>query len=351
MSFASFEKNLIQKISARLAPAAPGVQVQIHQGGRKISDITVGQTYPYYDLASLTKIIFTVQMMMKTFDEDRWNLNTKVKEILPWYPEEKTLISQLLNHSSGLPWWFPFFEKLDLKTSSINKWTESARFIRDMEFSDEAVSVYSDVGFILLGHVLESIYEKPLATIWEEAKEQFYPRSTFNFHPENKPTNKIQFYAPTERSEWRGKLIQGEVHDDNTWAFGGVSSHAGLFGSIDDLGWFALLLRSQLKGISKTAIRQKTAKLFAARSRPEDKGDWALGYMMPTPGSSSSGSHFSKASIGHTGFTGTSIWYDPAQDLSIVILSNRVFLGRDNKEFAALRPQIHNWIVEGLRKT
>lgn len=351
MSFASFEKNLIQKIQTRLGPAAPGVQIQVHQDGRKVSDITVGETYPYYDLASLTKIIFTVQMMMKAFDEERWGFKTHVRDVLKWFPDDKILITQLLNHSSGLPWWFPFFEKLDLQTSNINKWTESARFIRDMKIGDEDKSVYSDVGFIMLGHILENLYEKPLSAIWEMAKEQFYPRSTLNFHPENKPVNKIQFYAPTERSEWRGKLIQGEVHDDNTWAFGGVSSHAGLFGSVDDLGWFALLLRSQLKGISKTSIRQKTAKVFSQRARPEGKGDWALGYMMPTLGASSSGTHFSKFSIGHTGFTGTSFWYDPVQDLSIVILSNRVFLGRDNKEFAALRPEIHNWIVEGLHRT
>jgi CubicO group peptidase (beta-lactamase class C family) len=351
MSFTSFEKNLVQKISSRLAPAAPGIQIQVHQAGRKISDLSVGETYPYYDFASLTKIIFTTQAMMKAFDDGLWNSKSTVKEFLPWFQDERVLILQLLNHSSGLPWWFPFFEKLEIQTSTLNKWNEAGRLIRDMEIKDESQSVYSDVGFIVLGHLLESLYEKPLAVIWEDLKERFYPRSTLNFHPGNKPKNKTLFYAPTERSEWRAKLIQGEVHDDNTWALDGVSSHAGLFGSIDDLGWFAIMIRSQLKGHSKTEIRQKTAKFFAARSRPEGKGDWALGYMMPTPGSSSSGTLFSKFSIGHTGFTGTSFWYDPIQDLSVVILSNRVFLGRDNKEFAQLRPQIHNWIVEGLRKT
>lgn len=351
MSFTSFEKNLVQKIQERLAPAAPGVQIQVHQAGRKISDLSIGETYPYYDLASLTKIIFTTQAMMKAFDEELWNLKTRVKDFLPWFQDEHTLVTQLLNHSSGLPWWFPFFEKVEMTTSSINKWTSGARLIRDMETKEDGTSVYSDVGFIVLGHLLESIYDRPLKMIWETLKDQFYPRSTLNFHPDNKPKNKIQFYAPTERSEWRSKLIQGEVHDDNTWAFGGVSSHAGLFGSIDDLGWFSIMIRNHLKGHSKTEVRQKTAKLFASRSLAEGKGDWALGYMMPTPGNSSSGAHFSKFSIGHTGFTGTSFWYDPIQDLSIAILSNRVFLGRDNKEFALLRPQIHNWIVEGLRKT
>jgi CubicO group peptidase (beta-lactamase class C family) len=72
--------------------------------------------------------------------------------------------------------------------------------------------------------------------------------------------------------------------------------------------------------------------------------------MMPTPGQSSSGNYFSNDSIGHTGFTGTSVWYDPQKDLSVAILSNRVFYGRENKEFSNLRPQIHNWVIEGLKR-
>jgi CubicO group peptidase (beta-lactamase class C family) len=140
------------------------------------------------------------------------------------------------------------------------------------------------------------------------------------------------------------------VHDDNAWAFGGLSTHAGLFGSIDDLGWFALFMRSELKGYAKTSVKPKTAQFFASRSLPPGKGDWALGYMMPTPGNSSAGNYFSPFSIGHTGFTGTSLWYDPQADLSIAILSNRVFYGRENKEFATLRPQIHNWIIEGMKR-
>jgi CubicO group peptidase (beta-lactamase class C family) len=190
----------------------------------------------------------------------------------------------------------------------------------------------------------------PLIEIWSRIKEEFYPRTSLEVHDSNLPKAPVRLYAPTERCEWRSKLIQGEVHDDNTWAFGGVSSHAGLFGSIDDLGWYALLLRSQIKGISKTSIKQKTAQLFAQRSRPVGRGDWALGYMMPSPGASSSGSYFSPYSIGHLGFTGTSIWYDPVADVSIGMVSNRVFYGRDKNEFAALRPKIHDLIIEGMKK-
>ncbi len=353
MSSSQFEQKLIKQIEPVLAPASPGVQVQVHQGGRKICDISVGETYPYYDLASLTKIIFTTQLMMKAFDEGRWNLETKVKDILSWFPYSALLIKDLLTHFSGLTWWFPIYKKLDLNASRVDRWTESARIIRDLQLENEHKdeSVYSDIGFILLGHILEGLYSLPLLDLWTRTKETFYPGTSLEFHENNQPKAKVQYYAPTERCLWRGRTLQGEVHDENAWSFGGISSHAGLFGSVDDVSWFGFFVRSQLRGISKTAIRQKTAQVFASRARPSGKGDWALGYMMPTPGSASCGIYFSPYSIGHTGFTGTSIWYDPSIDLIVTILSNRVFLGRENKEFVKLRPQIHNWIIEGLRRT
>ncbi|MEZ0392404.1 MAG: serine hydrolase domain-containing protein [Pseudobdellovibrionaceae bacterium] len=350
MSLSSFEKKLKKQIEAVLAPASPGLQVQVHQTGKKVCDLAVGETYAYYDFASLTKVVFTVQAMMKAYDEGRWNLKSKVKEFCPWFAHDEVTVAQCLTHSTGLTWWMPLYQQLDLSTSSLNRWTEGARILRSLPLQKSEASVYSDLGFILLGHVLESLYALPLIEVWERLKADIYPRSTLEFHRDNQPVHSSRYYAPTERCRWRQKTIQGEVHDDNTWAFGGVSTHAGLFGSIDDLGWFALYLRTQMKGFSKLSIKSKTAQLFASRARPQGKGDWALGYMMPTPGGSSSGNYFSPDSIGHTGFTGTSIWYDPSRDLSVSILSNRVFYGRENKEFASLRPQIHNWIIEGLKR-
>ncbi len=347
----SLEGKLKKQIEKALPGVSPGVQVQAHLAGKKVCDFSVGETYAYYDLASLTKIIFTVQAMMKAYEEGRWNLKSKVKEFCPWFLHDDVLVADCLSHSSGLVWWMPLYQQLDLTTSRLNRWTEAARIVRGLSLEKNEASVYSDVGFIVLGHILESLYSAPLIEIWNRLKDEIYPRTTFEFHVDNVAPQSVKHYAPTERCPWRQKTIQGEVHDDNTWALGGVSAHAGLFGSIDDLGWFALYLRSTLKGYAKTTVKPKTAQLFATRARPLGKGDWALGYMMPTVGTSSSGQYFSQASIGHTGFTGTSIWYDPVQDLSISMVSNRVFLGRENKEFAALRPQIHNWIIEGLKRS
>lgn len=345
------ESRLKTKIEAKLSGAAPGLQVQVHQGGRKFCDISVGETYPYYDLASLTKIIFTVPALMLAFEKGLWTLDSKVIDFWPDFPHGDIRVVQLLTHSSGAIWWHPFFKELNLDSPISARRSQLKEIIKTLPFESRDESVYSDVGFMMLGALLEAMEQKSLEEIWTSMKTELYPGlSTLDFHRENRSPQPARFYAPTERDPWRGRLIQGEVHDENTYALGGVSSHAGLFSSIDDVSWYGLFLRSQLLGISKTSFKLKTARVFTTRARPLGKGDWALGFMMPTPGAASCGDYFSPYSVGHLGFTGTSLWYDPHTDLLVVILSNRVLLGRDIKEFAKLRPQIHNWVVEELKR-
>lgn len=351
MKLAVLEKALAEQIAPRIRDVTPGVVLRAYQSGRLVVDMAVGDTAAYYDLASLTKIIFTVQAMMAAFEKGKWKLDTKVAEILPWFQHKETRVTELLTHSAGFVWWLPLYKELDINKSIPERREQLRKILSDLPVEKKEMSVYSDIDFLLLGFVLEQLYEKPLPEIWTDIKNEFYLGTTFEFHPNNQPIYRPSLYAPTEECPWRRRLLQGEVHDENTWALGGLSTHAGLFGSIDDLGWFALMLRSQLLGIGRSSIKLKTMKLFAHRARPEGQGDWALGYMMPTPGSASCGVHFNLESIGHTGFTGTSLWFDPKQDLAVAILSNRVLYGRENKAFQQLRPQIHNWIVEGLKKS
>jgi len=351
VKFSVLEKNLMNHLESHIRDVTPGVMVRAYQNGRLVCDISMGSTYAYYDLASLTKIIFTVQAMMLAFEEKKWNLDSKVKSFLPWFRHEALRIQDLLNHSSGLIWWKPFYQELNLQNTWQKRRKKKKKMIEKLEIESGDVSVYSDVGFILLGFILEEFYGLDLLALWNKIKDHFYEGTTLEFHPRNQTTHRMSLFAPTEECPWRKKLLQGEVHDENAWAMGGVSTHAGLFGSIDDLGWYSLHLRSQILGIARYQIKQKTTQLFIKNSRPEGKGDWALGFMLPSPGKSSCGGYFSLNSIGHTGFTGTSMWYDPKADLAVCILSNRLVYGRDNKSFAELRPQIHNWIVEGLKKS
>lgn len=351
MRLTTMERNLSALIEPELKDVTPGVQVRAFQNGKIVCDIALGQTYPYYDLASLTKIIFTTQAMMMAYDRGLWNLKTKVKDHLPWFAHPM-LIRDLLSHWTGFQPWIPFYKSLDLN-QSVEVRRENLRLqlqeIAPLKNFDKAV--YSDINFLLLGFVMESLFEKKLTDLWLHVKDHFYSGTTLDFHQDNKPLFKLEHYAPTEECPWRKRLLQGEVHDENTWSLGGVSSHAGLFGTIEDLGWYVLHLRSQMMGIARYEVKQKTALLFSKKAVEEGKGDWALGFMMPTPGSSSCGHYFDLSSIGHTGFTGTSVWYDPKIDLAICILSNRLVYGRENTRFKDLRPKIHNWLVEGLRKS
>lgn len=351
MKYSSQEHKLIEKIEKNITDVTPGVCARAYHLGRLVCDINVGLTYPYYDLASLTKVIFTQQAMMEAFDQGHWNLTTKVKEILPDFKHSEVLITELLTHTSGLEWWIPFYKDIpiDKKWSDKRLWIFQKINQSSIKKTDKAV--YSDLGFILLGFVLEKIYQKSILDVWNDLKSRYYPTTTLGFHVENKTDIPKAQFAPTEDCAWRKKIMRAEVHDENTWSFGGVSSHAGLFGSIEDVSAVGLNLRSQLQGIARYNIRQKTAQLFATRAIPSEVGDWALGYMMPSLQSPSCGPHFSIFSIGHTGFTGTSMWYDPRHDLLVIVLSNRIHYGRDNKAFIQLRPQIHSWIFESLKRT
>ncbi|MCM2283108.1 MAG: serine hydrolase, partial [Bdellovibrionaceae bacterium] len=169
------------------------------------------------------------------------------------------------------------------------------------------------------------------------------------FHVGNQPPHARRLYAPTEFCPWRKKTIQGEVHDENTWVLGGVAPHAGLFGTLDDLSRWGLCLRSSLRGGSGGLARPETVARFARRALPRARGDWALGFMLPGLKGASCGKYFSRLSVGHLGFTGTSLWYDPRRDLLVTVLSNRVHPTRENKLFPQLRGFLHDSVVESLQ--
>lgn len=352
------EKNLIEKLKIAIQDVTPGVVVRAYQTGRLICDIQVGQTHPYYDLASLTKVFFTQQTMMQAFDQGHWAFEgekSKVKDFLPDFFHSEMTIQSLMTHSSGLDWWQPFYKDLVTDNNISQNWQTKRELIyalinKSESYKPTGKSVYSDLGYILLGFILEKIYQKNILEIWIDTKTSYYPDSTVDFNLNNQPLFDVSSYAPTEECSVRKQVLRGVVHDENTWALGGISSHAGLFGSIDDLSAMAMNTRSQLMGIAKYKIRQKTAQVFATRSVPTEVGDWAMGYMMPSVENPSCGPHFSIHSIGHTGFTGTSFWYDPRNDLLVLALSNRVNYGRDNRRYVSLRPQIHSWIFESLKR-
>ena len=327
----------------------PGFYLQAFFQGEKITDMKLGKIHRFYDLASLTKIIFTTTYFMDAVDQKKLILSTRLKEILPWYPGSQVLLSQLLNHSVGYEPWLPFYKKIPSGLNPEQSFQQVQHFCSRSPVKKRKKSLYSDLNFFLLGAVMEQVEKKPLIFIWKKLREKFYKRSQFHFNYENKRQYPKSSYAPTENCPWRKEIITGQVHDENAFALGGVAPHAGLFGRIEDLSLFGLLLRNSFLGKNSSFVKQKTVKQFTRRSLPESRGDWALGFMCPSASGSSAGQWMDKNSFGHTGFTGTSLWYDPELDLLICLVSNRIHPSRKNRGFISLRPKLHDWIVEFLK--
>jgi CubicO group peptidase (beta-lactamase class C family) len=356
----TFERLFLEKLGDSWEGATPGFVAQAYSKGRKVLDLEVGKTYERYDLASLTKILFTTTALMALYDEKRFRLNDPVSRWVSWFPEDHPArLRDLLTHSAGLTWWYPFFKTLAPKTDRVKSpeeaWEIFQAILKRKVLSDieknplvwpVEKSVYSDLDYFLLGIALESITGSTLYTAWANIRDRL-ELSGLDFNRNNKPKYARSTYAPTEKDKWRGKTLQGEVHDENTWALKGVAPHAGLFGPIEDLTGYGLLLRAAMRGSGSSIFpSEKTVAKFTKRAIPRSRGDWGLGFVMPSKAASTAGPLFSMKSVGHTGFTGTSLWYDPGKDLLITILSNRVHPTRDNSAFQKLRPMIHSWIAE-----
>ncbi len=353
------ESRFLEKLGDTWETATPGFCVQAFHRGKKIVDIEVGETYRYYDLASLTKIVFSATALMMKADEKIFRVSDPVSRWVPWFPEGTPhRLRDLLSHTAGLTWWYPFYKavakKTNARTSPEEAWEVFQSILKRKVLADvkksnlkEEKAVYSDLDLFMLGIAMESISGTTLYTVWSEARDRMDLRDT-DFHRDNEPKRAVAKYAPTEKdSSWRKKVLQGQVHDENTYALKGVAPHAGLFGTLDDLSQFGLLLRKSMRGEkTKRFASPETVRLFTKRAIPRTRGDWALGFMMPTKGGSSCGPMFSLDSVGHTGFTGTSLWYDPRRDLLVTLVSNRVYPTRENKEFQTLRPLVHTWIAE-----
>lgn len=343
----SFEKKLHLKIQDVPRDAAPGFRLMVAHKGKIVANVDWGKTSTYYDLASLTKIIFTTTQFMGMQSQKKINVDESIQKYLSWYPYTAK-IKQLLSHTAGNEWWLPFYKTIAPLATVYEKKQKLRLMIRDLKPKKTNMSVYSDIDFFLLGFLMEEILENSLESIWSEFLESQFDNNQMHFNKNDKSLFAKSLYAPTEKCLWRGRTLQGEVHDENTWALGGVSSHAGLFGRVEDVMAWGLWLRSAIK-TSNTFVTSTVAEKFTRRAIPVKAGDWSLGFMMPTKGSASCGSYFDLASIGHTGFTGTSFWFDKKQDVIVVLLSNRIYPTRKNEVFRSQRPRIHNMVMEVLK--
>ena len=295
-----------------------------------------------FDLASLTKVIATTTFAMRAVDGGKLQLEERVAERLPAWrgaDREDVTVRDLLAHASGLTAYLPFY-----RDHRGRQEFESAISSGPLEYMPRTRSIYSDLGFILLGFILEDVGEPAGTALGEQfaciARSVTSEILTYNLPPAFRP-----LAAPTEVDPWRGRLLQGEVHDENAWALGGSAGHSGLFGTVGAVGAFARAVLRTIAGEPLLA-KPRTAHAFIRRMGIPDSSR-ALGWdtMLPT---SSCGTKLSATAIGHTGFTGTSLWIDWERDLYIVLLTNRVHPTRDNNQLKALRPAVHDAVVMEL---
>lgn len=318
-----------------------------------------------FDLASLTKALATSVALMLLVREKKLRLDDQVTRVIPMYGvfgKSLTTFRHLLNHSAGLPAWKPYFEEIikGEKTGRVNFVASRAakNYVYEqihrerLEAAPGTRTVYSDLGFMALGEVIEILTGNTLDRFCQE--KIFKPlklRSTGFVDLTQIRTRRLQpvdeMIAPTEDCPWRKKILCGEVHDDNAYAMGGVAGHSGLFSSARDVHALIARLSQCLLG-KDNFVPQILLREFLSRDDASQDRNFALGWDTPSADNSASGTLFSPRSVGHLGFTGCSIWWDLEKNCHVVLLTNRVHPSRKNEKIKQFRPHVHDLIMKAL---
>jgi serine-type D-Ala-D-Ala carboxypeptidase len=351
----------------------PGAQLAVRLRGElqcmvmagRLSSEPLGtpvQPSTIYDLASLTKPLVTATSILLLIQAAKVALEDSVQQTLAELegtPIGQATVRDLLTHRSGLPGWRPFYEQLDARgmipgLSSLDQPVKQRvlQMIRDepLIYVRGERNIYSDLGFMLLGFLVERLSGVALDLWCEEAIFRPLRADPLLFCPTAGQaqlrvagsTVDISRIAPTERDEWRNRLLCGEVHDENAAAMGGIAGHAGLFGTAESV---LAVSGAWLCGYHErgSVLDGRLVRQFTARQNFSTRSSWALGWDTPSS-PSSSGSFFSEESFGHLGYTGTSLWIDPRCELEVVLLSNRVHPSRRNEKIKVFRPYIHDLV-------
>jgi CubicO group peptidase (beta-lactamase class C family) len=349
--------------SAIAAGAAPGAVLAVSSRGDHfvygtgrlgLDDATRPDARTIYDLASLTKVIGFTTAMMLAVDEGRIDLDAPASRYVPAFAgggRDSITVRQLLVHAGGLPPFRLLYRETETREAALALTDTTA-----LASPPGTEEVYSDLGIIVLTQALEAVYGEPLDALL--ARRVFAPLAMHDtrYRP---PAEWLPRIAPTERDPWRGRIVRGEVHDENTARLGGVSGHAGLFSSGRDLlvlGEWLLARWAGRRPADRSGaggdpapflVSERTVRAFTRRQNLVPGSTRALGWDTPSE-RGSAGSLTSRRSIGHTGFTGTSIWIDPDRELVIVLLSNRVHPTRENPRWHPVRRLMADLVVRTL---
>lgn len=304
-----------------------------------------------FDVSSLTKPIVTTSLILKLVDQGKIKLDMPLAKVLPDFlqeeerggsQKERVTIRHLLKHMSGLPSWKPYFKDLkeqrpDLFGTDLAKdWYLSKISQEALIYPPAYVRTYSDLGFMLLGILIEKLNAQSLDKSFQEQFAAPLDLQQTRFFPLGRSNLQGISLAATENCAWRQKLLQGEVHDDNAYAMGGVAGHAGLFQNARDCHRFLVELQKGLKGQSPHFSQDKLLDFIGPKNKVK------AGWDSPEPEGSQAGSHFSYDTIGHLGFTGCSVWLDLGKEVHMILLTNRVHVSREDGRIKTFRPVLHD---------
>lgn len=331
---------LVQKSREKVHHSAYGLRAEVPRK-EEMSQDTI------FDLASLTKVVVTTTLALRLIEMGQWKLSDSVERYLDEFDNPEITVLNLLTHTSGLTAWADLFSGSGKREDALEKlFTDRWPILEPVVPPGEQV-IYSDLNFIVLGLAIEKTVGKCLAEIARE--EIFCPMDMKDtcFNPAEEVKSRV---APTEDSPLRKGIIRGSVHDENCHALEGVSGHAGLFSTAADLGNFVSALLNDGSYRNRRLLGARAIDLLRRNYTEGLSENRGLGWKLAGKEATSAGIFFSASSFGHTGFTGGSIWLDPARDVGIIILTNRVHpeRSRGKETIGDFRARVHNLILGEL---
>jgi serine-type D-Ala-D-Ala carboxypeptidase len=322
--------------------------VALEAFGRFTYDSQSPQIVPttIFDLASLSKVVATTSMAILLCERGLLDLEGPLYLVVPEFlagdmaredaRRREVTFRMLLAHSSGLP----AYEKLFLRARSRQELLAAA-FRTSLTADPATRAEYSDIGFIILGVALERLAGESLAGFCQR---EVFGRLGMTHTVFNPASTARSLIPPTaDDQSFRGRIIQGEVQDENSSVLGGVAGHAGVFATAGDV---AILANVMLAG-GRPLAEAETLSLFTRRQMTPPGTCRALGWDTPSV-PSQSGKYFSQKSFGHLGYTGTSLWIDPERQLSVTLLTNRTWPDCRRTAITEVRPKFHDAVVEAL---
>jgi len=314
-----------------------------------------------FDVAGLTSVMVTSVLLLRLMDEGKINLSDKVSRYLQGFGvhgKSKISIEQLLNHTSGLPQWVPFFEEILQENTGPRLGIMTSRSAREFVYNQiqrlqlktetGTKQAYSDLGAILIGHIAEllsglSLDKAAVRYIFQplQMKSSSYIDLSMirrrGIHPVT------DLIAATEECSWRKRVLCGEVHDDNAWAMGGIAGHAGLFTTIKDAFILASELHACFHSESKFISQETLLQVFTP-----NESHYRAGFETPSKDNGMSDVGFSQNALGINGFTGCSMWLEPETKVSILLFTNRIHPSRSNKKISAFRHEFYKQAISSI---